>query len=161
MSTYDDLKSVLKETLENKGVTSDLKSRLRAELFSVLEENTFDKPLVSQENLLINELIREYMEFNHYKYSKSVFLKESNQPSIPLNREIMAAELHIKENSTTKQVPLIYSMLWNLLNKDPLKEYEEEIKPSLMNNHNSKQTNKNGSVNKNINIYKYNQDHFD
>lgn len=44
------------------------------------------------------------MDFNHYKYSKSVFLKETNQPAAPLNREIIAAELHIKEDKTTKQV---------------------------------------------------------
>jgi lisH domain-containing protein FOPNL len=65
----------LKEALDNKGVTNEIKSRLRAEVFSILEDNTFEKPRVSQENLLINELIREYMDFNHYKYSKSVFLK--------------------------------------------------------------------------------------
>ena len=40
----------------------------------MLEDNSFEKPKVSQENLLINELIREYMEFNKYRYSKSVFL---------------------------------------------------------------------------------------
>ena len=66
---------VLNEALENKGVVNELKSKLRAEVFTILEDNSYEKPKVSQENLLINELIREYMEFNHYKYSKSVFLK--------------------------------------------------------------------------------------
>ena len=66
---------VLSEALENKGVVNELKSKLRAEVFTILEDNSYEKPKVSQENLLINELIREYMEFNHYKYSKSVFLK--------------------------------------------------------------------------------------
>lgn len=68
---------VLKDALDKKGVTSNVKAKLRAEIFSVLEDNTLDKPIVSQENLLINELIREYMDFNHYQYSKSVFLKGS------------------------------------------------------------------------------------
>lgn len=66
---------VLNEALENKGVANELKSKLRAEVFSILEDNSNEKPIISQENLLINELIREYMDFNHYKYSKSVFLK--------------------------------------------------------------------------------------
>ena len=48
---------------------------MRAEVFTILEDNSYEKPKVSQENLLINEMIREYMEFNHYKYSKSVFVK--------------------------------------------------------------------------------------
>lgn len=52
-----------------------MKAKLRAEIFEILEDNSYEKPRISQENLLINELIREYLEFNHYKYSKSVFLK--------------------------------------------------------------------------------------
>lgn len=104
MSSFADLKLVLAEALENKGVLNEVKAKLRAEVYTVLEDNSFEKPRISQENLLINELIREYMEFNHYKYSKSVFLKESNQPSEPLNREVIAAELHVKEDKTTKQV---------------------------------------------------------
>lgn len=66
---------MLCEALENKGVLNQLKSKLRAEIFEILEDNSYEKPRVSQENLLINELIREYMDFNSYKYSKSVFLK--------------------------------------------------------------------------------------
>ena len=42
---------------------------------SILDDNLYEKPKSSQENLLINELIREYMDFNYLKYSKSVFLK--------------------------------------------------------------------------------------
>ena len=70
---------VLCESLENKGVLSQLKAKLRAEIFEVLEDNSYEKPRLSQENLLLNELIREYLEFNHYKYSKSVFLKGNYQ----------------------------------------------------------------------------------
>ena len=44
------------------------------------------------------------MDFNYLKYSKSVFLKETNQPNDAINREIIAAELHIKEDNTTSQV---------------------------------------------------------
>ncbi len=104
MASVDDLKLVLGEALDKKGVTNEIKARLRAEVFSILEDNSFEKPRISQENLLLNELIREYMDFNHYKYSKSVFLKETQQPNEPLNREIIASELHIKEDRLTRQV---------------------------------------------------------
>ncbi len=104
MSSVDELKVVLGEALENRGVASEVKSRLRAEVFSILEDSSFEKPRLSQENLLLNELIREYMDFNHYRYSKAVFLKETNQPKEPLNREIVASELHIKEDRLTRQV---------------------------------------------------------
>ena len=126
----------MKEALDNKGVTNEIKSRLRAEVFSILEDNTFEKPRVSQENLLINELIREYMDFNHYKYSKSVFL-----------------------NKLTRQVPLIYSLLWNSLNEDPCPEIDLTSKS----NSNSKQSSKsnNQGTSKNINIFKYNPEDCD
>ena len=95
---------VLKDALDNKGVVNEVKAKLRAEVFSILDDNLYEKPKSSQENLLINELIREYMDFNYLKYSKSVFLKETNQPNDAINREIIAAELHIKEDNTTRQV---------------------------------------------------------
>jgi lisH domain-containing protein FOPNL len=66
---------VLREALENKGIANEIKAKLRSEIFTILDDNTFEKPRISQENLLINELIREYMEFNNYNFSKSVFLK--------------------------------------------------------------------------------------
>ena len=66
------LLAVVKETLENRGVMSQLKARIRAEVFRALDDQTETKPTLSNENLLINELIREYLEFNDYKYAASV-----------------------------------------------------------------------------------------
>ena len=50
-----------------------MKAYMRAEVFQALErENTERKPKQSNENLLINELIKEYLEFNSYKHTASV-----------------------------------------------------------------------------------------
>lgn len=51
-------------------------------------------------------------------------------------------------------------MLWNLLNKNPLKEDDEEINVQKNIYYPTKSNNKN-TINKNINIYKYNQEHLD
>ena len=64
----------MKDTLENRGVLNQIKARLRAEVFSALDDQNEQKPNLSNENLLINELIREYLEFNGYKYTASVLL---------------------------------------------------------------------------------------
>jgi hypothetical protein len=70
-------------------------------------------PAVSQTNVLINELIRDYLEFNGYRNTLSVFLPEtgikSNSPS--LTREFLSQELHLTHNSYSKQIPLLYSIL--------------------------------------------------
>jgi len=64
--------TVVRETLENRGVLGQLRARIRAEVFSALNDPTDSQPAVSRENFLINELIREYLDFNHYKYASSV-----------------------------------------------------------------------------------------
>ena len=65
----------MKESLENRGALNQIKAKLRAEIFTSLEDNNDQIPKLPQENLIINELIKEYLEFNEYKYTSSVFLK--------------------------------------------------------------------------------------
>ncbi|XP_058290050.1 centrosomal protein 20 isoform X5 [Hylobates moloch] len=77
MATVAELKAVLKDTLEKKGVLGHLKARIRAEVFSALDDDREPRPSLSHENLLINELIREYLEFNKYKYTASVLIAGS------------------------------------------------------------------------------------
>ncbi|XP_056662180.1 centrosomal protein 20 isoform X3 [Monodelphis domestica] len=72
MATVAELKAVLKDTLEKRGVLGHLRAKIRAEVFNALDDQGEKPPPLSHENLLINELIREYLEFNKYKYSASV-----------------------------------------------------------------------------------------
>ena len=65
---------MVKDTLEDRGVLGEMKARIRAEVFHALEEDTEPSPPLSNENMFINELIREYLQFNKYKYSQSVLL---------------------------------------------------------------------------------------
>lgn len=56
---------------------------MRAEVFHTLEgpqDGLLSSPL-SNENLLINELVREYLRYNGYTNALGVFLAESGQPS--------------------------------------------------------------------------------
>lgn len=111
MATVNELKKVLKETLENKGVMNQLKAQVRSEVFNAMDDKTAEKPKLSNENLLINELIREYFEFNNYNYASSVLTAESGQPNMPLERDFIAQELGVAENDRTKAVPLLYSLV--------------------------------------------------
>ncbi|XP_017896437.1 PREDICTED: lisH domain-containing protein FOPNL isoform X2 [Capra hircus] len=78
MATVAELKAVLKDTLEKRGVLGHLKARIRAEVFSALDDESEPRPSLSHENFLINELIREYLEFNKYKYTASVLIAEEH-----------------------------------------------------------------------------------
>ncbi|OQR83251.1 hypothetical protein ACHHYP_14922 [Achlya hypogyna] len=106
-----DLKDALKETLEARGTLGPIKARLRAEIFQALDEGA-TKPKLSNENLIINELIREYLEYNGYRHTLSVFLPESGQPQErPFQRRFLAHELNITEDPRYNQVPLLYGIV--------------------------------------------------
>lgn len=57
--------------------------QVRAEVFHTLEgpQDGLLPPPLSNENLLINELVREYLSYNGYANALGVFLAESGQPS--------------------------------------------------------------------------------
>jgi hypothetical protein len=53
-------------------LTGKLRANVRAALFKVVEGiDGSAPPLISNANLLINELIREYLDYNGYRYETS------------------------------------------------------------------------------------------
>ncbi|NXF90584.1 FOPNL protein, partial [Eubucco bourcierii] len=129
---------VLKDTLEKRGALGQIKARIRAEVFNALDDQSVPRPSLSHENLLINELIREYLEYNKYKYTASVLTSEAGQPEVPLDRQFLAKELHIVEDSNGGSEPLLYGILshflhggkaestWNALPKVSLLNYPKQ-----------------------------------
>ena len=63
---------VVKEALRQRGTLDQMKGCIRAEVYKVIAEETVDQPSITSENLLIIELIKEFLEFNNYKYTASV-----------------------------------------------------------------------------------------
>ncbi|XP_064317905.1 centrosomal protein 20 isoform X2 [Phalacrocorax carbo] len=106
---------ILKDTLEKRGALGQIKARIRAEVFNALDDQSEPRPPLSHENLLINELIREYLEYNKYKYASSVLTAESGQPEVPLDRQFLAKELNIVEDANGKSVPLLYGIVSHFL----------------------------------------------
>lgn len=111
MASLEDLKSALKITLENKGVLQQVKAQIRAEIFNSLDEQETEKPQLSSENILINELIREYLEYNHHFHTVAVLLPESGQPEGSLGRTVLAKELRIADEGHTRDLPLLYTLV--------------------------------------------------
>lgn len=69
-ATIEELKDVLRETLENRGALGGVRAHLRAEVSNALEDRAgFQRPDISNENLIINELIREYLVFNRWGWT--------------------------------------------------------------------------------------------
>ncbi|XP_034297344.1 centrosomal protein 20 [Pantherophis guttatus] len=115
MATVAELKAALKEALGRSGALGQVRARVRAEVFAALDDPGEPRPAAPRETLLLNELIREYLQFQRFHSSASVFLAESGQPEIPLDRDFLAKELHVVEDPSSRSVPLLYGILTQLL----------------------------------------------
>lgn len=60
---------MIAESLERRGVLNSIQGKIRAEVFNALDDKASVKPKPSNNTILINELIREYLEYNNYKYA--------------------------------------------------------------------------------------------
>ena len=92
MATVNDLKDVLKEHLQQSGALDQIRAKLRGEVFKALnegEEEAETAPTISRENLILNELILEYLEFNQYNHSASVLMPESGMRNTRLTRDFV------------------------------------------------------------------------
>ena len=118
MTNVAELKEALKETLEERGVLNQIRAIMRQNIFEAIESDDKPKPKISNENLIINELIKEYLIYNNYLHSASVFEAETGQPKEALGRDFIAKELNIQET--------IYSMLFGL-KKETYVPVEREI----------------------------------
>ena len=58
--------AALKDSLEASGALEGLRAHIRGEVYTALHDETLEPPRMSNENMLINELIREYLAFNQY-----------------------------------------------------------------------------------------------
>ena len=110
MTTVEELKNALKETLEQKGVLNEIRAKMRQSIFEAIESDDKPQPKLSNENLIINALIKEYLDYNNYLHTASVFQAESGQPK--LDRNFITSQLNIIETNQSQQVPLLYSLIF-------------------------------------------------
>ncbi|CAD7933450.1 unnamed protein product [Amoebophrya sp. A25] len=120
MASLLDLKEALMETLEAKGVLGEMRAQVQKEIFCSLDEKTASRPDIPTPNLIINELIREYLEYNQNFHTLSVFLAESGHPETRVfDRRFIADELKVGDvtnnadargGSNQSRLPLLYAL---------------------------------------------------
>ena len=111
---------------------SQIRARIRAEIFGALNDSPPSRPDLSNENLIINELIREYLRFNGYEHTLGVFLPESGQPnSPPFDRSYITKQLKVVEDKKSQELPLLYGLAFG--NKKPrIRANQLKVKPSIL-----------------------------
>ncbi|CCW71490.1 unnamed protein product [Phytomonas sp. Hart1] len=121
MSSQESLKSAMREALEADGTISQMKAELRAAVFRRISANPtleggvnegISRPPDPPENLILHELIKEYLAFNGLEHTLSVFQLEAQVPDSQVPRKVLAVELNLGSAPTT--IPLLYSILHEL-----------------------------------------------
>ena len=108
------LTAALKTTLERRGALENIRAQVRSTVFECINESSMpgqeSLPEPPIENVLINELIAEYLEFNGYNNSLSVFTAESHTGSgNSLGHRFIRAELGL--NLLHRGKTLMYDIL--------------------------------------------------
>lgn len=73
--------------------------------------NQSSPPVPSEEVLLTNELIREYLEWNGYLYTASVMASEADLPPTKKSRANLCLEVGVKDDERSSAFPLLSNIV--------------------------------------------------
>lgn len=87
---------------------------------SVLSKGSSNQktPHIPEETQILNELIREYLDWNGYRYSEQILVAESGQPAEKMKRETLSSKLGVLDDSRTSKIPLLYFVIADFQKKD-------------------------------------------
>ncbi|XP_058795400.1 centrosomal protein 20 [Phymastichus coffea] len=115
MASGKELIDAVRSSLEADGELSQIKAEMRTKVMKLLEgSNRSSKPKHPKsphEVLLINELIREYLDWMGYKYTSSVLVTECELSKQPLNRIFITKSLGTIDTEKTKDLPVLFSLV--------------------------------------------------
>ncbi|OWR50596.1 LisH domain-containing protein C16orf63 [Danaus plexippus plexippus] len=92
---------------------------MRAKVTEVLQERqvlnpgfkSAGIPKPSDEVLLINELVKEYLEWNGYLYTASVMGSEAAMPNVRKTRAELCSEVGVKDDEKSSALPLLSNII--------------------------------------------------
>ncbi|XP_012250834.2 centrosomal protein 20 [Athalia rosae] len=115
MATEKDLMNAVRDSLEADGQLGRIKAEMRTEVMKLLEgggkhkkSNRLSPP---HDVLVLNELIREYLDWIGYKYTSTVLIAECELSKQPMERTFLAQDLGVKETDKSKSLPLLFSLI--------------------------------------------------
>lgn len=120
-----ELFEAVEEVLKEKGVLDQLTCQVRAEILQVLKTSFATQKTASKEkkevssassssNFIVNELIKEYLDYNGYQNTADILAIESNLPKKRITRVELERSLKVHSGPNAKQVPLLYSIVSDL-----------------------------------------------
>ncbi|KAJ1457913.1 hypothetical protein M885DRAFT_514418 [Pelagophyceae sp. CCMP2097] len=113
-ASVDELKEALHESLDARGILSEMRARLRAEIFRAMDAGEAPQPKNTPiETLAVAELFREFLQFSGYAQTLSVFDAEAGvrADDARLSREMLAEDMGLAQEPESQQLPLIYGII--------------------------------------------------
>ena len=116
MSTSEkEFAEAVKESLAERGVLNKLSGEIRTEVLQILKNEEKSDPerqvLKTTENFVINELIKEYLDWNNLTQTRTVLVLETGHPNESLSRSQLEEALNVQTGANAQQVPLLYSLV--------------------------------------------------
>ncbi len=120
MSGGPDIKSELRQAILSSGKLEHVKAQLRAIIFESFHAAIPDEAKVTApvppENLIINELIRDYLTFNGLEHTLAVFTAEASLPQAAVPRGILAREMGLV--GAPAALPVLYAVVEQTKDRD-------------------------------------------
>ena len=118
-SSCSDLESAVRSTLEERGVLRGIKAQLRLEVLRAIkgEEARRDQvePKSRGEDFLLEELIREYLQWRGFQVTLESLDLESGRPrggaAALTPRDALESALGAKTDGNARRVPILYSLV--------------------------------------------------
>ena len=153
----EEMKELIIQSLETKGVLGQIRAHLRSAVFKVVDEQdqqfntgcglkwenkTLYKILETKIGTLLAEIIREFMEYFRMDYSLSIFIPECGISPERLNRKEILGKLGIISNPQNDKftaglhLPLLYYIINYFISElkenpnkviDSIKKYQNDI----------------------------------
>ena len=116
MSTSEkEFAEAVKESLAERGVLNKLSGEIRTEVLQILKNEEKSDPerqvLKTSENFVINELIKEYLDWNNLIQTRTVLVLETGHPNESLSRSQLEEALNVQTGANAQKVPLLYSLV--------------------------------------------------
>merc|ERR1711865_1294059 len=102
-ATLDTVRGVVRDALEDQGVLPQMRAQMYAEVFNCVHDPDQLKPTLPHEGTIINQLIREYLEYNQWHRTAKVLDLESGcdktapatEPERARVHKVLATELKL------------------------------------------------------------------
>ena len=113
-ASCDELRVALRESLEAQGVLGEVRGKLRAEIFRLIDTSgdVVVKKEVPPETAAVFALFKEFLEFSGYAQTLSVFEAEAGLSGEDVSRDFIAADVGLRrQNPGSRDLPLVYGLL--------------------------------------------------